>query len=981
MMLRSVAICLLFSISMLTYSQESLIKGKVIDENGEPVPFANVLVKNTLRGTASDLNGEFTIEASSDNILVISYIGFTTEEIVVGVQSQITITLRSEAESLDEIVVIGYGSVKKSDLTGSVSIIDPKELTKFPVSNLGSALQGRLSGVQVINASEPGANPQILVRGFGTIFGDPNPLVVIDGLQTGVGALNNIDPSSIESVQVLKDASAAAIYGSRAANGVIIITTKRGKEDSFDVNFSSEFGVQTVANRFDLMNTAEYSEYTSKLYVNSSTPLVPRNPPPWTQDPTVLAVNTDWQDEVFQTALLQNYNLNFSGGGKNNTYYLGLGYLNQEGTLPQSSFERVSMQINTQLKKSKFSIGESINLFYRDKPQTELTGNASRLYEAAPQIPATDPTNLNGFGAPLPSRTGGNNQANPLAYNLRTTETMAFGVLGNIFAEYEFLKGLSLRTDFNINITSTSFERYRPPVDQSQAAITRTDTEILLRNFTSTSFNSETVLRYTRLINEHSFNVMVGYTAINTINKGVIASANNLEPDTRVPQTGLNQLGSAEYDEQRLASQLARVNYSFKSRYLVTASVRRDGSSSFGKNNRWGVFPSFSLGWQMGEEAFLKDLKWLSNLKIRGGYGELGRTLGSFIATLNSDIRYPWPTGIVAGVGPLSVPNDDLKWETVKQFNIGFDAGFFQKKLNLTIDLYSRVSEDMIIRLPIPQYTGVVAQPWFNFGSMVNRGVEIEANYNHYISTNFDQNFKFNITFNKNEVLDLDNTQDVLLSNGTLTTVGQPVAVHYGWLTNGINPQNGTMLFKDVDSDGRDTGNDRVILGSPHPKAFFGFTYSANYKQFDFSLFLQGVTGNSIMNESLQQLGSTHLDRNRLSSVLTDAWDKDTNPSGSLPIISLRNENNNDRISDRYIERGDYLRIRNLQVGYTLLPNKISAIKNLRVYASVINLFTFTGYSGLDPDLNNNGDVFSLARDTFRYPPLRSFNVGLQLGF
>jgi hypothetical protein len=287
----------------------------------------------------------------------------------------------------------------------------------------------------------------------------------------------------------------------------------------------------------------------------------------------------------------------------------------------------------------------------------------------------------------------------------------------------------------------------------------------------------------------------------------------------------------------------------------------------------------------------------------------------------------------------------------------------------------------MIIRIPLPQYTGVVQQPWFNFGSMVNNGIEIEASYNHYISKAFDHQFKFNVTFNRNEVLDLDNTQDVLLANGTLTTTGQPVAVHYGWLTNGINPQNGSMLFKDVDGDGSVTGNDRVILGSPHPNSFFGFTYNANYKQFDLSLFVQGVTGNSIMNESLQQLGSTHLDRNRLRVVFDNAWDKETNPNGIWPSISLRNENNNDRISDRYIERGDYLRVRNLQVGYTMPFGKIQSIKKLRVYASVINLLTITGYSGLDPDLNNNGDVFSLARDTFRYPPLRSYNIGLQLGF
>ncbi|MCC5927927.1 MAG: TonB-dependent receptor [Cyclobacteriaceae bacterium] len=963
------------------YAQQQ-VTGTISDENNDPIPFTNVLIKGTQQGTTSDVNGKYSILAEEEQVLVFSYIGYSTVEVPVGKQSIINVQLKAEIGSLQEVVVIGYGEVKKQDLTGSVAVLDTEELTRFPVANLGSAMQGRLSGVQVVNASEPGANPQILVRGFGTIFGDPNPLVVIDGLQTGVGALANIDPNSIESLQVLKDASAAAIYGSRAANGVIIITTKKGREDSFEVNYSSEIGVQMAANRFDLMNTEEYADYTSKLYVNSSTGLVQRRPPAWTQNPDVLAVSTDWQNEIFSPALMQNHNLNFSGGGKGSTYYMGFGYLNQQGVVPQTGFERYNFQINSQIKRNKFTAGQSLNLFYRDKPQSELTGNASRIYEVAPQIPVSDPDNLNGLGAPLPSRTGGNNMANPLAFQFRETETKTYGVLGNVYAEYEFVKGLSLRSDLNIDLSSVSFQRLRTPVDQSQAAITRNDTEILLRNFTNTQLNSETILRYNRMISDHSFNIMVGYTSIHTITKGVIASADNLEPGTRVPQTGLNQLGSAEYREERLLSQLARVNYNYQSRYLFTASIRRDGSSNFGKNHRWGIFPSFSAGWQLGDEAFMAPLDWLSTLKIRAGYGELGRTLGSFIATMNSDIRYPWPTGMFNGTAPLTVPNEDLRWETVKQYNLGIDMGFFDEKLRVNVDLYSRQSEDMIIRIPVPQYTGIIDQPWFNFGSMVNKGIEVELSYNHQASKNFNQQFKFNITLNRNELLELDNTQDTLVANGTLTTIGQPVAVHYGWLTNGINPQNGSMRFRDLDGDGLITGNDRVVLGSPHPDAFFGFTWSANIRNFDVSLFLQGVLGNQIMNESLQQLGSTHRDRNRLRSVLDNAWDRENNPEGTWPIISLRDENNNDRISERYIENGDYIRVRNAQVGY-VLPDGLfkGAVKRVRLYASVINLLTITGYSGLDPDLNNNGDVFSLGRDTFRYPPMRSYNFGVQASF
>ncbi len=958
---------------------QSVVSGKVIDENGESIPFVTVVKKGTTTGTTTDINGRYNINASPSDTIIFSFIGYRKVEIIPGTRAEIDILMEPHLATLDEVVVVGYGTTKKRDLTGSVSVLDPQELTKFPVSNIGSAMQGRLSGVQVINSYEPGANPQILVRGFGTIFGDANPLVVIDGLQTGVGALNNVDPSSVASIQVLKDASAAAIYGSRAANGVIIITTKKGQPETFQINVSSEIGIQRVANSFDLMNTTEYSEYTSRLYVNSSTPLVPRNPPAWTNNPDVLGTNTDWQDVIFEDAMVQNHNINFSGGGKDNTYYLGFGYLKQDGILPRTSFERYNLQINSQIKKNKFTIGESINIFTRFKPENDLTGNALRIYEAAPQIPMFDETNPNGFGAPFPEITGGNNIANPLAFQLRSQETRALGLLGNVFAEYEIFEGFSIRSDFNINILNTLFERFREPIFQSQAAISRNDYEILLRNSTSVGLNSETLLKYNKNFGRHAISAVAGYTVLSTINRGVTVSANNVEPGTKVPQTGQNQQATASYFEENLISQLARVNYSIDSKYLLTASIRRDGSSNFGENNRWGIFPSFSLGWQIGDEAFMEGFNWLSNLKIRGGYGELGRTLGSFIATLNSDIRYPWETGNISGVGPLTIPNDNLKWETVKQTNLGFDAALFDNKFNILFDIYQRRSDDMIIRSPLPQYTGIVQQPWINFGSMMNEGFEVEMSYNHVISNNADQRFKLNFTYNRNEVLQLNNVQDTLLEAGTLTTVGQPVAVHYGWLTNGINLQNGAMQFQDVNDNGIIDGKDRVVLGSPHPDFIYGFSYDLVYKNWDLTLFFQGVIGNQIMNEALQSLGSTHSDRNGLRSILSDSYDPELNPEGTIPIISLRDENNNDRISNRYIENGDYLRLRNIQIGYTMNPALLrNNVKKLRIYANVVNAFVITKYSGLDPDLNNNGTVFLLGRDTFRYPPLRSFNIGIQ---
>lgn len=961
---------------------QDIVTGIISDIAGEPLPFVNVTVKNSSIGTTSLENGTYKINAQDDDILIFSFLGFTSQEIIVGSKKEIDITLTEDVAQLDEVVIIGYGTVKKDDLTGSVAVLDKKSLTKFPVSNIGSAIQGRLSGVQVINSSEPGTNPQILVRGYGTIYGDPNPLVIIDGLQTNVGALGRIDPSSIESVQVLKDASAAAIYGSRAANGVLIVATKRGRPDSHEINFSSEIGIQTVANSFDLMNTAQYADYTSRLYVNSSTPLVQRDPPAWTQNQEVLGNSTDWQDLMFQNSLTQKHNLSFSGGGSKSTYFMGLGYLKQDGIIENSSFERVNLQINTQTKLKRLTFGESINLFTSFKPETDLTSSPSRLYEVAPQILPFDVDNENGLGAPFPEITGGNNQANPLAYRFRSIETKTYGALGNIFGEYDLGKGFKLRSDFNFEVNGFAFERYREPTFQSQAAISRTDYEILVRTGLSTSINSETLIKYKNQIGEHKIDGLIGYTFVDNVTRSIESSASNVEPGTRVPQTGQNIQASANFIESRLVSQLARLNYSYKDKYLLTSSVRRDGSSNFGSNKRWGLFPSFSLGWQLGKENFMESISWVSSLKVRGGYGELGRTLGSFLATLNADVRYPWDSGAVQGVSPVTVPNSQLKWETVKQFNVGIDAALFNNKVKFSVDAYNRKSEDMIIRVPLPQYTGVVDLPWFNLGSMVNKGIEVELSYSNSESINFNHQLSVNLTYNKNELLGLNQQQDTLLTEGTLTTKGKPLAVHYGWLTDGIDPETGAMRFKDQDGNGTIDGEDRAVLGSPHPDITFGLNYNANYKNLDFSIFFQGVAGNEILNSSRVALESTHSDRNRLASVLTDAYDPDSNPNGSLPIISLRNENNNDRISERFIEKGDYIRLRNVQFGYKL-PDKLlgNKISNLRVYVSGVNLFTITSYTGLDPDLNSNGNIFNLGNDRFRYPPLRSFNFGVQASF
>lgn len=968
--------------SFVVFGQANLIQGKVTDETGLELPGVNVVVKGISGGTVTDIDGAYQIEARQGDTIVFSFIGYASVEILVGSQTRIDVQMGMDAQVINEVVVIGYGSVRKQDLTGSVGVVNVKELQRFPVGNVATAMQGRLAGVQVVNAAEPGRNPQILVRGYGTIYGDPNPLVVIDGVQTGTAALGNINPADIESMQVLKDASAAAIYGSRAANGVIIITTKSGVKERTEISFNAETGIQSVANRFDLMNTAQYAEYTRKLYENSSTAFVTVPAPAWVSNPAVLNTDTDWQDVIFRDALIQNYNLGLQGGGKYGSFYMGLGYLKQEGVIVNADFERYNFRVNADYKHGRLRFGEAINLFYRHKPETDLVRGPERLYYAAPQIPVYDPSNLNGLGAPFPEVTGGNNTANPLAYDFRSYATNTFGMLGNVFAELEIADGLSWRSELNVALNNNQFERFYEPIAQAQSAITSSTYELDTRNSTFTSINTENYLRYNKTIGAHSINAVAGFTAIRTDLRGAISVGLNIEPGTRVPQTGTSTNGSAQNQQTALLSQLARVNYNYRGKYLLTASLRRDGASNFSKANRWGYFPSFSAGWRLSDEAFMKDLKWISNLKVRGGYGELGRNLGTFQNTLNSEIRYPWMSGNITGVAPVSIPDDNLRWETVRQINIGMDLELFEGQVTFAGDYFVRLSEDMIIQVPLPMYTGLPSASWANIGSMSNRGIELDINYFINRSGALSHRLGLNLTMIQNQVESLRAGQDTLLASNTITTPGFPVAAHYGWVVSHIAPESGQMVFADLDRNGRVNGADRRILGSPHPDGFFGITYSASYKNLDLSLFIQGVWGNQIMNASRQALTSTHLDRNRLAEVLNQSFDPITNPNGTLPIISLSNQNDNDRISDRWIEKGDYARLRNIQIGYNFDTSKLEKLRlrNLRIYANAVNPFLLTRYSGLDPDITPGDSVFQLGRDSFNYPPTRSFNLGVQVG-
>ncbi len=987
-MKKSLTILLLFLISIPVFAQ-SQINGQVTDKDQSPLIGATVVIKGTTDGSITDYEGKFSINANPEDVLEITYIGYKPQQTTVGNQTSFSFVLEEDVEALEEVVVIGYGTAKKKDLTGSIALVDPQEMQKVPASNVGTALQGRMSGVQVSSSSEPGSAPNITIRGVGTIYGDKSPLVIIDGIQTVVGALSQINGNDIESMQVLKDASAAAIYGSRAANGVIIVTTKSGKGGKLKVDISLESGVTSVINTMEMMGTSRYAQYTKKLYENSE-PSMPA--PQWVNDAEILKTNTDWQSEYFRPARMQNYSVSLHGGTEKASIYTSFGYFSQEGNMPSKDFERLTYRVNSSIKHGAFKFGETLNINVNQKDYGRYGGN-SEIFFAAPQMPVYDSENLNGLGKPTVGLTGGNNAPNPMVHELYDNWRTNFGAIGNLYGEATIFDGLIFRSDFNFSYDSFYHEEYLIPVDQGMAAhISRTTYDIQQINQMNYSYNWENYFRYNKTFGKHIVGGMVGMTVNEGFIRRTVAIGNDLEPGIRSAQIGVSSQAMSDRDKfLGLHSYLGRVNYSYDDKYLFTASARRDGYFLFSDAHKHGVFPSFSMGWRVSEEAFMQTLDFISNLKIRGGYGALGRNMGRNDTRMQNTIRYPWESGSMIGVGPQGVANPNLKWETVTQSNFGFDAEFLEGQFAITGDYFVRRSKDMIIQLDPPMNTGIFEGQWTNVGSMSNKGVEFEASWKIKTEGGFNHTLSVNATHIKNNLEHLADTRPEIVEENAILRPGSPVGAIYGRRVDydtyptGINPETGNIAYKDLDNSGGVDDADREILGSPFPDWFFGLNYAASYKNFDLTIFIQGQTGNSIINGAKRNLGGTNRDRNRLNWVLDEAYDPITNPNGTAPKISMSGNAANDLMSDYFVENGSFVRVRNIQLGYSIPSRILEKIKmdRIRVYANIINPFTFTNYTGMDPSLNkgNNADVFNLAYDNYSYPQTMSVNFGANISF
>lgn len=993
--------------------QNTKIKGTIIDESGVPLPGVNILVIGTSRGALSDFDGNYEITATSGEQLSFSYVGMKTKVVTVSNSNTINVTLQEDASQLDEVVVIGYGTQKRSDLTGAISSLSGNGLDKLQAGDASQLLLGRMAGVRVESVGgSPGAPTNIVIRGVSSLT-DSNPLFVIDGLLTD--SMDFLNPSDIKSVQVLKDASAAAIYGSRAANGVIIITTLDGKgSDGINVDFEVSTGFQSQIKKLDWLTGAEYAALRNELTIaNTPDGQAPDLIPGFNEllDPTV---NTIIDDIAISDAPITNMSASVYGSTGDINFNISANWLDQEGIIIASDFDRKTFRANVGIDKGKFKIntGLTASTSYRTKNTIWNLSN-----NILPTIPFLNPDNDGGYGGATQDiyQTDGNNHIGRAL--LQDRHETRDNLLGNLNVSYEIIEGLTANVNLGLQYSRTSDYTFNPTFYISdQIDANRQEAELIDRTGKYVNVLAEGTLSYKRLFGDHSIELLGGVTAQEvTNNQGVLWSSGFPSNDIRQASAASTpvQIGGQEF-VNTLQSVFGRLNYNYKEKYYLSATVRRDGSSRFAEGNRFGVFPSISAAWTVSNEDFLKDNDIINNLKFRASYGELGsQNIGDYafipILNINSDVVLGTGQGRVSGVSQTVFANPNLVWETTKTYNIGLDLSLFNYKLSLTADYFDKESEDILVNLRIPPTSGTNQPVAQNAASIKNTGLELAATYSDKIG---DLNFSLggNITFLENEVLALgENIAPITggtSSTGqqTRTDVGQPVASFYGFKVIGIyqtqaeidaddnadaNAEPGDFIYQDFDNSGALTDDDQTFLGSYIPDFEYGFTLDATYKNWDINMIFNGVAGNEIWNNGRNRNLLSVTNGNIIREGL-DRWTTE-NTDASLPRIG--GGANNARGSSFYVESGAYFRLRNVQIGYTLpkaLLDKLN-LRKIRVYASVQNLFTITNYSGYYPEIgrskddelrviDNNNLLFFAGVDQSSYPTPRTGIIGLQIG-
>jgi len=1017
-----------------------LITGKVLDdETNAPIPGVNIVVKNTTIGTVTDGEGKFSLSVPDEaTTLIFSSIGYKTLEVSLGSQVVLTVRLATEVTALKEIVVVGYGEQKREDVTGSISSIKAQELKTVPMAGIDQLMQGRASGVMVTqNTGQPGGGVSVRIRGITSLTGSNEPLYVIDGVpftgdgvqsqafsafgggggQTSQSILSSINPADIVSVDILKDASATAIYGSRASNGVVLITTKRGKANDSKISYDTYYGFQQVPKFLPAMNLQEYASFINQVRTEYNQPIQEEF-----ADVSLLGKGTDWQRQVFRTAPIMNHQIGISGGKDRTQYYISGGYFQQDGIIVGSNFDRYSVRVNLDNQaKDWLKIGTSITAS-RNNQRVTLTDDDNGVVSAAllqaPNIPVSYPDGS--WGGPEDINAG--LQTNPVAMALlRDVRRMQNRFLGNFYADVNLYKGLTFRSSFGGDVTYSENMAYNPTYQWG--AVINTQNKYIRGNNQSFFWMWQNYLTYNKNIKEdHKLTAMLGHEAMKSQYEWLSGTRTGfysndvqaLNAGTAITATNENGKGAST-----LESFFGRINYGFKDRYNLTVTYRLDGSSKFGPNNRWGAFPSVAGAWTLSNENFLKDIKAISNLKLRAGYGVVGNqniNNYAFGAALK-----PIITAYGTGFFVDKIPNSSVRWEAATQANLGVDVGLFNDRISFSVDVYDKISRDFLYILPLPAYTGAgsnwddIQAPYVNLGKMQNKGIDLTVNTENINSNGFSWRSTLILSAYKNKVLELVDEKSAIYRNVqwfntvTKSAVGQPVGQFYGFVTDGIFQTldevnsapaqadkiaqgNGTWVgdirFKNLDEtpvNGKQVidGNDRTYIGSPHPKFTFGLTNNLTYKNFDLSIFLQGSYGNKIFNFTRRYTeGMNGVAMNQLRSV-TNRWTPD-NPSNTMPRMVLGDPNGNNRVSDRFVEDGSYLRIQNISFGY-VLPNDLInrfRLSKLRFYGAIQNLWTLTKYSGYDPELGAyNQDALLMNVDNGHYPNPRTYTLGLNIEF
>lgn len=980
------------------FSQSRPLKGKVTDrENNTPLAGVSIQIKGKPGGTSSDAEGNYSINVSSTDTITASFVGYIAFTTAVKDLQTLDIVLSPSGNTMADVVVVGYGTQKKGDLTGSLSSVNSKDIKSLPVTNAGDAIQGRAAGVQILSSGAPGSNATIRVRGTGTI-NNSDPLLVIDGVPTDV-PLNTISPDDIASIEILKDASASAIYGSRGANGVVLISTKRGISGKSSLEFKSFYGTQKATSMVDMLNASQFASMHNEMMSANGQAQNPAfaNPPS-------LGNGTNWLDLLFRSAPMQNYSMSYSGGGPKSTYYASGTVLDQQGIVINTNYKRYTIQFNHDSRPFDWlRFGNNLTMSHDIKKNGSY--DIRNTMAALPTQAVFNPDGTYAGPVGQPSWVG--DVANPIGKaRLNSNSTAGYNILGNVFAELTLFRDLKFKTTGGIQALFFDTRSWSPKYNWQP--IPQPNSYLFQQYNKSITWLWDNYFTYEKSFNGHRITALAGtsaqtnrYDFMNgSVQKFASEATQQLNNGTTLPTIG----GSG--NEWALLSFIGRLNYAYKSKYLLTATVRRDGSSRFGDDNKYGTFPSASAAWRISEEDFFKDISFVNDLKLRAGYGITGnQNIGNYsFASVLQTVQYNFNGTPVNAIVPQAIPNPGVRWEKVEQANIGVDASFWNSRVNVTLDAYLKNTRDMLVPMSVPISTGYsdIVVPSINLGKVQNRGIELAVNTKN-ITGEFEWSTSFNVSYNQNKIVSLNDSVPLYTGsiglNQNLSIQhpgGYPINEFYGFVTAGVfqnqkevngwavqvpgaDPYNrtspGDIKFRDLNNDGKIDDNDRTFIGNPNPSFIFAMNNNFSYKGFDLSIFLQGIAGNDIYNANRIWQEGMAVAQNQTTAVL-DRWTGE-GTSTSMPRAVFNDPNKNTRVSDRFVEDGSYLRIKNVTLGYTL-PRFIvqkAKMNSARVYISCQNLATFTKYTGFDPEVPSNGIDLNV------YPVTRTISAGINISF